>query len=470
MNRMASLDTAFNPASVAIIGVGELTTGKYYLQSLLDSGFQGKIYPVHLRGGEISGLKLHQNVKHIPEPVEFVICCIPARSVPQLIEDCSEKGVKVVMLFTAGFSETGSEEGQQLEAEICRLAQAGGVRLIGPNCMGVYSPRAGLSFVSDFPRESGKVAYVCQSGGNTIHFVRLAAERGVRFSKVVSYGNACDINESDLLQYLSEDAETEVVAAYIEGVKDGERFRQALGELSAKKPVIVLKGGSTQAGARTAASHSASMAGDDEVWTGLLQQTGAMRVYTLEELLDMVVTFLFLPLPGGRRVAMVGGGGGASVMATDACAANGFTLPAIPQSISGEIKALLDNQVGLILTNPIELNMFPEVTYNIARKLLLYEGIDFMLANSVFGQHPWPVFDVWYDIFCDTILQVSKGVDKPIGVVIQRGASSHEEHFLALQRKCHEAGLPVYYSMPAACRAIDHFLRYHQKRNRHKER
>jgi acyl-CoA synthetase (NDP forming) len=464
MDRLTSLDAAFNPASVAIIGVGELTAGKFYLESLLNSGYQGKIYPVHPRGGGISGFKLYQNVKHIPEPVEFVICCIPARFTPQLIEDCSEKGVKVVVLFTAGFSETGSEEGRRLEAEICRLAQVGGVRLLGPNCMGVYSPKAGLSFTPDFPRERGKVAFVCQSGGHTIYFVRLAAERGIRFSKVVSYGNACDVNESELFQYLAQDAETEIVAAYIEGVKDGGRFRQALGELSAKKPVIVLKGGSTQAGARTAASHTGSMAGDDEVWTSLLQQAGAIRVYTLEELLDMVVTFLFLPLPGGRRVAMVGGGGGASVLATDACAAHGFTLPAIPPSISKEIKSFLDSEAGLILTNPIELNMFPEVAYNIARKMLTYEGVDLMLANSVFGQHPWPIFDTWFDIFCDTILKVGREVDKPLGVVIQPGPPNQERHFLALQRKYHQAGLPVYYSMSAACRAIDRFLRYHQKR------
>jgi len=234
MNRMASLDTAFNPASVAIAGVGPITAGKLYLESLLSSGFKGKIYPIHPNGGEMSGVKIYPGIKDIPDAVEYVTSCIPARFVPQLIKDCSEKGVKVVSLFTSGFSETGSEEGRRLEAEIVRMAQASGMRLIGPNCMGVYSPRAGLSFVTDFPKESGKVALVCQSGGNTIYFVRLAAERGIRFSKVISYGNACDVNESDLFEYLAQDAETELVAAYIEGVKDGKRFRQVLNRLSAR--------------------------------------------------------------------------------------------------------------------------------------------------------------------------------------------------------------------------------------------
>ena len=186
MKRTESLDIAFSPASVAIAGVGPTTAGGNYLKSLLDSGFKGKIYPLNPRDGEILGMPIYPNIKDVPDPVDYVISCIPADLVPQLVEDCTENRAKVLSLFTAGFSETGTERGRLLEAEICRLAQAGGLRLIGPNCMGVYSPRVGLSFVSDFPRERGRVAFVCQSGGNTIYFVRLAAQRGVRFSKVIS--------------------------------------------------------------------------------------------------------------------------------------------------------------------------------------------------------------------------------------------------------------------------------------------
>ena len=464
MDRMASLDTAFNPASVAIAGVGPITAGKWYLESLLSSGFKGKIYPIHPNGGEMSGVKIYPGIKDIPDAVEYVTSCIPARFVPQLIKDCSEKGVKVVSLFTSGFSETGSEEGRRLEAEIVRLAQASGIRLIGPNCMGVYSPTAGLSFVTDFPKESGKVALVCQSGGNAIYFVRLAAERGIRFSKVISYGNACDVSESDLFEYLAQDAGTEMVAAYIEGVKDGERFRQVLNRLSARKPVVILKGGSTTFGARTAASHTGSLSGSDQVWTTLLQQAGAIRVHTMEELVDIVVTLRFLSLPRGRRVAMVGGGGGASVMATDACAANGFTLPAIPKAVSDEMRGFLDSEAGLILTNPIELNLFPEATYNIARRFLAHEGFDLMLANCVFGQHPWGFFDVWFDLFCDTVLKVHAEIDKPIAVVLESDLTNQEQHLAAMRRRYCEAGLPVYYSMSNACRAIDQILRYREKR------
>jgi len=464
MKRTASLDIAFSPASVAIAGVGPVTAGRNYLESLLDSGFKGRIYPLNPRGGEISGVPIYPNIKDVPEPVDYVISCVPADLTPQLVEDCTENRAKVLSLFTAGFSEIGTERGRRLEAEIRRLAQAGGLRLIGPNCMGVYSPRVGLSFVSDFPRERGRVAFVCQSGGNTIYFVRLAAQRGVRFSKVISYGNACDVDESDLLEYLTDDDETEIVAAYIEGVKDGGRFYRAVTRLSARKPVIVLKGGYTEAGARTAASHTGSLAGSNAIWDGLLQQAGVLRVHTLEEMLDTVVTFLFLPLPKGRRVAMVGGGGGASVLTSDACNANGFTVPTIPPKTADEITGFLGTSAGMILTNPIEFNMAPEASYNTARSLLSLDAIDLLLGTCVFGQQPWPSFDLWFDFFCDTIIRLHADIDKPIGVIIQSGIPSQEQHFLAVQRRLVEATIPVYYSMAGACRAIDRFLRYHQKR------
>ena len=466
MNRETHLSAAFSPSSVAIAGVGPVTAGKWYLESLLSSGFKGKIYPIHPSGGEMSGLKIYARVKDIPGSVDYVICCIPARLVPQLIKECADKQVKAVSLFTSGFSETGSDEGRRLEAEIVRLAQLGGTRLIGPNCMGVYNPRSGLSFVTDFPKEAGGVSLVCQSGGNTIYFVRLAAERGIRFSKVISYGNACDVDESDMFEYLAADTETDLVAAYIEGVKDGRRFQQALAQLASTKPVVLLKGGSTHFGARTAASHTGSMSGSDRVWTSLLDQNGAIRVPTLEELVDMAVTFRFMPLPRGRRAAMVGGGGGASVLATDACAANGFSLPAIPRSLSEKIRGFLDTDAGLILSNPIELNMFPDATYNVAKNLLADEGFDLMLANCVFGQHPWPVFDVWFDLFYETILKTRNEVDKPVAVVLDSDLTNQKSRLAALRQRYCAAGIPVYYSMSNACKAVDRFMNYHRKPHR----
>jgi len=460
---MASLDGIFFPASVAIAGVGDNNTGRQYLDSLFSSGFKGKIYPMNPRGGEIEGLKVFPNVKDIPGQVDYVVSCLPAPMVPQLIKDCSEKGAKVVSLFTAGFSELGSHMGRELEMEISLLARTNGLRVLGPNCMGVYCPKSSLSFAQDFPKESGSVALVCQSGGNAIYLVRSAAQRGVRFSKVISYGNGCDIDESDLFDYLAQDPETQIVTAYIEGVRDGARFLRALSDLSATKPVIVLKAGCTQDGARTTASHTGAMSGPDEVWSSLLQQARAIRVYTLEEMIDMMVTFLFFPVPRGRNVAVAGFGGGASVLVTDVCNSYGFTLPPGHRIVSKELDSFIRSEAGLVLTNPIELNLPRKAAYQATKALLADEDMDLLLAHCTFSQTPWPIHDNLAGRLADVVVRIHADVDKPIGVILVSHIPKTEQQFLNLQQKYHEAGLPVYHSMPSACLAIDRFLRYHGK-------
>jgi len=465
MDKIESLKTAFNPSSVAIAGVGgPLTSGRFYLESLLKAGFKGNIYPLHPNGGEVEGFKVYPNVNDVPGPVDYVISCVPASSVPGLVQDCARKGVRFVSLFTSGFAEMGSEEGRQLEAEIVRLARDGSVRLIGPNCMGIYSPEAGLSYVFDFPRDSGRVALICQSGGHSIYFVRAGARRGLRFSKVVSYGNACDVDETDLLEYLIHDPETEMVAVYIEGVKDGERFRRVLSELCAVKPVAVLKGGTSQDGARTAASHTGSLAGSDGVWDGLLRQAGALRVDTLEELLDLTVTFQFLKVPQGKRVAMIGGGGGSTVVATDACAQHGFALPPVPPAVRETIKAALEFEAGRVLTNPVEISMFPESCYTMTSSLLLSEAYDLLMCYLVFEQPPWPFFNSWFEIVADVIARVNGDIDKPVAMILHSDISAERDMFLDLERRCYQAGVPVYHSVTGACKAIARFIRYHSER------
>ncbi len=463
-NRTRNLDSAFAPASIAIAGVGPMSAGKCYLDSLHDSGYKGDIYALNNKGGNMDGMVLYRSINDVPGQVDLVISCIPAAHVVQLLRGSAEKGVKVVAMFTSGFSETGRAGAKNIEAEIASLARSTGVRVIGPNCMGVYSPKAGVSFVSDFPKEAGKVAFVCQSGGHAIYVTRLAAERGVRFSKVVSYGNASDVNETDLFEYLATDEETEIVAAYIEGIKDGARFRNAVRTLAAKKPVIILKGGQTPEGARTAASHTSSLAGSDRVWDSLFRQAGVIRVYGLHEMVDMLVTFTFMPLPRGRRLAMVGGGGGASVLATDAGAANGFVLPPVPAEVREQFSSFLDSDAGLILTNPVELNMFPDMEFSVARTMLAHETYDFMLANLVFGQQPWPAFDTWFDLVTDTALKLRATISKPVGVILDSHLAKEAAHFKAVENKCVQSRIPVYHNMLSACRAIDRFMK-HQANN-----
>ncbi|MCK5213659.1 MAG: CoA-binding protein, partial [Dehalococcoidia bacterium] len=216
----SNLDALFNPRSIAIVGVstkggpGQLG-GNSYLNSMIEMGFKGKLYPVNPKGGVIQGLTVYPRLTDIPGPVDFVVSAIPASGAIQLMKDCAEKGVKAVHFFTSGFSELRKQEGIDMERALVKLAHEHGVRIVGPNCMGVYCPGSGVSFLSDLCKEKGQTGMICQSGGNAIYVAREAARRGVRFSKVVSYGNASDVNETDLMEYMADDPETGIIMAYI---------------------------------------------------------------------------------------------------------------------------------------------------------------------------------------------------------------------------------------------------------------
>ncbi len=231
--------------------------------------------------------------------MDHVIVSIPAKYTPALMEECLAKGVKVVHVFSSGYAETGEPDRIELQNQLVEIARQGNMRIIGPNCLGLYYPKGKIGLSPDFPMEAGSIGYLCQSGGNVDFTVRSATARGLRFSKVVSYGNASDINECDLLDYFAWDPETKVIAAYIEGISDGRRFDAALKKAAAVKPVVVFKGGYTAGGLRAAASHTGSLAGADAVWSGILKQAGAIRVYSVEEMVDMLMALLRMTPPEG---------------------------------------------------------------------------------------------------------------------------------------------------------------------------
>jgi len=464
-----NIDSILNSKSVAFAGVSKGNWGYVFLNNLLRFGFSGKVYPLNPKGGEIEGLKIYANIKDIPEQVDYVFSCVPASALPQLIEDCTAKGVKMISIFTAGFSELGTEEGRELEMEISRLCRPGGPRLIGPNCMGVYYPGAGLSFAANFPKESGRVALMCQSGGNATCTIRAAGQRGVRFSKAFSYGNACDIDESELLEYFAIDSETDVVAAYIEGVKDGQRFFHVLKELANKKPVLVLKGGHTEAGAMAVASHTGALAGSGNVWDGVLQQAGAIQVHSLEELVDLMVTFSFMPPSRGRGIGMLGIGGGASVLAADQYAEADLILPSLPGDIQDEIRVLMGSDAGMSANNPLDLSYVGrENLYKIAKILSAYEKIDFVIFQIPLGMVvPLPPFSkTMLDPYIETVNKLRSEINKPVAMVVHSIVAIEDwEVTFDAQRKCYEAGVPVYHSIESAAKAIDQFTRYYENRS-----
>ena len=333
------LEEILHPRSIAVVGASVSGRSSGFITPFKELGFKGEVYPVNPKYDEILGMKAYARVTDIPGPVDYVISSIPATAILGLIDDCVKKGVKAVHLFTARFSETGRKEATELEQELLRRARNGGVRLIGPNCLGVYYPDMGIGFHEGMPKESGQAALISQSGQVVGEIVDLAAQNGVRFSKAISYGNALDFNECDYLEYFTQDEQTGIILMYVEGVREGKRFADSLRKAAAVKPVVILKGGRGDAGSRATASHTASMAGSRRLWESVVSQAGAISVGDIEELVDVAVGLYFTPVITGRRTAVAGGSGGRSVQAADQCEEAGLDIIPLPEDLREELKA-----------------------------------------------------------------------------------------------------------------------------------
>ena len=466
----------FFPRSMAVVGLSPDPNGTWlnqvYLQAPLDAGFEGPVYPVNLKGGSIGRHRVYARLQDLPGPVDYVVSCVPARQTPALLEDCLAAGVKVVQLYTAGFLEMGPGEGVELQQRLLEIAARGGMRLIGPNCMGVYCPRSGMSYSRDFPAEPGNVGALCQSGGNATYLVRCGAQRGLRFSKVISYGNACDVNEADILEYLARDPETGAIAAYIEGASDGRRLAEALSLAAGAKPVVVYKGGATRAGIRAAASHTGAMAGSRAAWDALLRQAGAVPADSVEEVTDMLVGLLQVK-PRGLNACLVGVGGGAGVLATDEMERAGLRLPPLPAAVRARMEEIVP-PIGGMLGNPID--AFP-LTGAILRRqaagagmpapapgdrawgdfmglLNEWPGIDLAVFQFAFDIPPVPVDD-WVAAAVAPALDALGLCRLPAAVVLHSVVTDAAwQASRRMQERCLAAGVGFFLSSGAAARAM----------------
>jgi len=479
-----AIDYIFHPRSVAVVGVGPpkfgpAGVGTGFLMALQDMAFDGPIYPVNPKHQEVLGLKCYPSLLDIPGPVDHVIFSVPVSVVPQVVEDCVAKGVKSIHFFTAGFSETGEAEAANLERRIVARAREAGIRLIGPNCMGIYCPSAKIAFMPASPVEPGPVAFLSQSGGNAGDVIFTAAPRGIRFSKIISYGNAADLNEVDFLEYLAEDAETEIIIAYIEGVRDGRRFVRALRHASARKPVIVLKGGRTEAGRRAAFSHTASLAGSALVFDALLRQVGAVRVDSIDELVDLAVAFRFIGRPpAGRGVAVVGAGGGFSVFAADEVNEAGLELPDLSPAVQEEIRRFTP-VAGTSLRNPVDTNiiMEPNKLADTLRIVASDPNVEVVLFHIGFGWGSWrrsvqqgdqPIrFDpaAVVKAMADAVARGKEASAKPIILVVRTALDTTSMRFsLQFEEQCQRQGLAIFPTIPRACNAIAKMVRWWEMR------
>jgi acetyltransferase len=316
------LDPLFTPASIAVVGASNKVgkVGYLVVRNLLDSGYGGPIYPVNLKEPEVQGLSAYPSVSDVPGDIDMAISCVPARYVPGVIEEAGGKGARSAVIITAGFSEVG-KDGKDLEREVEEIAARYGMRLLGPNCLGLVNTQHDMNatFASRTPRE-GSLAIISQSGAVCVTVLDWAEQNRVGFSKFISVGNKLDIEESDLIDYLKDDDQTRMVMMYIEHIGSGMEFITAARSASRTKPVLALKSGRTEAGAKAASSHTGAIAGADSVYEAAFLKAGVMRVRRLTEFFDFAKAFTQLPLPKEGRVAIVSNAGGFAVVSSDAVA------------------------------------------------------------------------------------------------------------------------------------------------------
>ena len=307
------LDRAFNPRSVAVVG-DKQALGYMWLRSL--SSFKGKVYSVQIDPGEFPGIAElgvtnYLSLLDIPEPVDYVIAAVPRAVAPGIVEDCIRKEVGGVCFFTSGFAETDTGEGIRLQREIADMASAAGLNLIGPNCVGIYNPEIGLRHTAaQAYGEKGSVGFIAQSGTHATLFSIIGEQNGIKISKSVSYGNAVILDSTDFLEYLGEDEGTEIIGLYVEGVKEGRRFFDCLRHVARRKPVVIWKGGETEEGARATASHTGALAESGIVWQTVIKQCGAIKVDSLEEMIDTVKALLYVKPIKGTGVGLIAMSGG----------------------------------------------------------------------------------------------------------------------------------------------------------------
>lgn len=352
------LDRVFNPRSVAVVG-DKKENGYMWLKSL--SQFKGKLYSVQIDPKELPGIRElgvenYSSLLDIPESIDYVIIAVPRSVAPKIIRECVQKGVAGASLFTSGFSESGTKEGMELESAIAQIALQANFNLIGPNCMGVYNPGIGLR--QDFQQywgEGGSVGFIAQSGTISIAFSLLGESHGIRISKAVSYGNGVVLDSGDFLEYLANDKETKIIGIYIEGARQGKRFFHCLREAAKVKPVIVWKAGEGEEGSRAIASHTGSLASSPSIWDALMRQCGAIKVDSLDAMVDMVKAFLYVKPPRGNRVGLIAMSGGQSVVMTDAFVKACLKVPKLSDSSYEQFSSFF-NPIGGTYLNPLDIS------------------------------------------------------------------------------------------------------------------
>jgi len=461
------LDRAFNPRSVAVIG-DKREMDYMWLRSL--TNFQGRVYSVQideqeLPGIEALGVKNYYSLLDIPEPIDYAIVAVPRAVAPKIVHDCIEKKVGAAMLFTSGFAETNTEEGIRLQNIIAEMVREADFNLIGPNCMGIFNPKIGLRHAVDqYYGDGGPVGFISQSGTHATFFSLVGALNGVKVSKSVSYGNAVVLDSADYLEYLAEDEDTKIIGMYIEGVKKGRQFFTSLREAAKRKPVVIWKGGMTDEGTRATASHTASLAESPLIWDAMIKQCGAIRVDSLDEMIDTVKALLYLKPTTGVGVGLAAVSGGQSVVITDAFAKEGLEVPLLSEKSYQEF-ATFFSIIGSSYRNPLDISSNFRSMDNIMRCIDILnedENVDSVVLELAisFMARIFRYTPVFFDSLVEVLAQYKERSNKPFVIILSSGPA--ERQALEARAKLVEKGIPSFPDFERGARALKKVVEYYR--------
>ena len=473
------LEPLINPKVCAIIGASNnpATEGYRFLEGWLTNEYRGKIYPINPKYREILGLPAYPDIREIPADVtiDYALIAVPAEKVPLDVQKCAERGVKFAVIFSSGFSEIGDN---QLEPEILKSAKGSKLRILGPNCIGVYSTEMKLGYFKDQPIiGEGPVSFISQSGGITRNFIWTGFSRGFHIRAGISIGNTIDISVSELFEYFAHDPKTHIIAAYLESVKEGHQFFRLLKTITPQKPVVIMKCGRTPKGKVAAQSHTGAIAGSYEIFASMAKQAGGIVVETIEELTDVILGLKTLRdcLPLGKNIAIINTGGGIAVEMTDICESNGFSVADLEDSTRTSLEKILP-PVNVIIKNPVDLGAFgfnPEVLGNAINCLSRDPNIDsIFLLQEVERFHDLNKRFQMPDIgkMYAEVLQKARNPAKPIIAILPR-AWELLENFTTYRNYVDELlkiGIPNYPTTARAIFTLKKLIQYEKFLRNHK--
>ncbi len=466
--KQSDLEKFFNPLHIAIVGV---STGDYrlggmsFLIKLQESGYSGNLYPINLKAPEIRGLKAYPDLLSLPEVPDLAMVCVAARFLPSILKQCARIGLKHIHILSSGFRETGSEAGMQLEEQITEISKNEGLLVIGPNCMGPYCPSSRLTAWGAIPGLHGSLGIISQSGGLTQRLTEYTYSLGIGVAKAVSFGNAAVLDSADYLEAMAADENIQIIVMYLESVKDGRRFLQIAAEVNRKKPIILWKGGESETGAATAASHTGAMSGEQRLWQAFYRQSGVIRVRSMNECVDTIMALSLLPAPDGKGVFLIGGGGGNSVAYSDTCIREGLAVPALSESTMDSLRQSVP-VAGSIAGNPLDMWLtFTDASYLTGVLEMAYRDpfVSMIVVDRLIPRKAFHMQDM-EDPTPETIEFVKRRQhEKPTVFTVDSDGGDPElsQKGVLLRARFCKSGIPAFPSVRRAARALFHLYRYY---------